>query len=183
MACCMSDTVMTSIPTHGSFSLKEAALFGFGHRDERDFDGVLRMAFCVDGDLDTPAGVEVRQSGERLRLTIQGQAEPKAVKRQVARVLSCTPAAKEFLALGQRDEAIGRVQAAAPGLRPVLFYSPYEAAMWSILSARRSRAQAIPVRQRLAERDGTPFDRGEAGVGGARPIRAGEGRCAAGAAG
>lgn len=42
--------------------------------------------------------------------------------------------------------------------RPVLFHSPYEAAAWSVLSARRHRAQATATRQRLAERYGQSFD-------------------------
>ena len=42
-----------------------------------------------------------------------------------------------------------------PAFRPALFYSPYEAAVWSILSARRARRQVIPVRERLAVEHGT----------------------------
>jgi DNA-3-methyladenine glycosylase II len=49
------------------------------------------------------------------------------------------------------------LQCAAPGLRPVLFHSPYEAAAWSVLSARRARAQAIVLRTRLAEAYGQVF--------------------------
>lgn len=37
-----------------------------------------------------------------------------------------------------------------PGLRPVLFGSPYEAAAWSVLSARQTPTAAVRSRQRLA---------------------------------
>ncbi len=47
------------------------------------------------------------------------------------------------------------VFARAPGFRPANFYSPYEAAVWSIVSARRPRSQGIVLRQRLAETYGT----------------------------
>src|SRR5690242_6692120 len=33
----------------GPFSLREAALFGFGQRHEEAFDGCMRLAFCLDG--------------------------------------------------------------------------------------------------------------------------------------
>jgi DNA-3-methyladenine glycosylase II len=39
-----------------------------------------------------------------------------------------------------------------------LFYSPYEAAAWSVLSARRPVRQMMQVRQRLSEAHGAVFD-------------------------
>ncbi len=45
----------------------------FGHRDESSFDGVMRMAFCVDGDYDRQVGVEVRQDGDHLDVPIVEQ--------------------------------------------------------------------------------------------------------------
>lgn len=149
---------VVSLDTNGPFSLREAALFGFGHRDESGFDGVLRLAFCVDGDYETPAGVAVRQHGDTLELSIESDAPPEVVAAQVARILSCTAGARDFLALGERDPVIGALQAAAPGLRPVLFHSPYEAAVWSIVSARRARSQGIGLRERLNAEWGSVFD-------------------------
>jgi DNA-3-methyladenine glycosylase II len=52
---------------------------------------------------------------------------------------------------------IGRLQTELPGLRPVLFHSPYEAAAWSILSQRRHRTQATAVRKRLSAAHGRVF--------------------------
>jgi DNA-3-methyladenine glycosylase II len=45
-----------------------------------------------------------------------------------------------------------------PGLRPPLFHSPYEAAAWSILSARRPPRQMAVVRDRLAAEHGRVFE-------------------------
>ncbi|MEP6649941.1 MAG: hypothetical protein ABJA74_08505 [Lapillicoccus sp.] len=151
-------TTTTTIPTRGPFSLEELALFGFGHRAERGFDGVMRMALRVDGDLETAAGVEVRQSGEQLDLTIHGSADPDVVAGQVARVLSCDHDGEGFAELGRRDPVIGALQQVAPGLRPPLFYSPYEAAVWSVISARRARPQGIRLRERLNEAHGDAFE-------------------------
>ena len=147
-----------TIPTRGPFSLEELALFGFGHRSERDFDGIMRMAFRVDHDLERAVGVEVRQDGEQLHLTIHGDADADAVARQVARVLSCDHDGEAFAELGRRDPVIGALQKAAPGLRPPLFYSPHEAAVWSVISARRARPQGIGLRERLNEVYGESFE-------------------------
>lgn len=46
------------------------------------------------------------------------------------------------------------------GLRPVSFHSPYEAAAWSIISARRQRAQGTVVRNRIAEQLGRVYGEG-----------------------
>ncbi len=148
------------ITPRGPFSLAEAATFGFGQRDGKGWDGVLRLAFCLDG-YQQHAGVEVRQDAAAdVHCTVRGPADLDitAVASQVARVLSLDHDGAEFMLVGTRDPVIGRLQAAAPGLRPPLFYSPYEAAAWSVLSARRPAGQMMQVRQRLSEAHGQVFD-------------------------
>ena len=61
----------THLAIAGPFDLREIAMMGFGHRDERSFDGVMRMAFCLDGNYERQVGVEARQSGDRLELLAQ----------------------------------------------------------------------------------------------------------------
>jgi DNA-3-methyladenine glycosylase II len=149
-----------TITPRGPFSLAEAATFGFGQRDGKGWDGVLRLAFCLDG-YQQHAGVEVRQDAAAdVHCTVRGPADLDitAVASQVARVLSLDHDGAEFMLVGTRDPVIGRLQAAAPGLRPPLFYSPYEAAAWSVLSARRPARQMALVRQRLSEAHGAVFD-------------------------
>ena len=153
-----------TITPRGPFSLAEAATFGFGQREGGEWDGVMRLAFCVDGYAGH-AGVELRQEPDG---TVRGMAQVRgtdsksgdldAVVRQVARVLSLDHDAMEFVRVGERDPVIGRLQAVAPGLRPPLFYSPYEAAAWGVLSARRPAKQMQLVRQRLSEAHGEVFD-------------------------
>ena len=118
----------------------------------------MRMAFRVDHDLETAVGVEVRQRGDQLDLTVHGDADPDAVAAQVARIISCDHDGEGFAELGRRDTVIGALQQAAPGLRPALFYSPYEAAVWSVISARRARAQGITLRERLNKAHGAAFE-------------------------
>ena len=170
-----------TVEPRGPFSLREAATFGFGQRQGADlsgpragdqgtgdgpdpggWDGVMRLAFCRDG-YDGHAGVEVRQDDGlqgAVRCVAHGvrPADLDQVRTQVERVLSLDYDGREFVAVGERDPVIGRLQAAAPGLRPPLFYSPYEAAAWCVLSARRPPRQMMAVRDRLNQAHGVPFD-------------------------
>lgn len=137
---------------------------GFGHRDEKSFDGTMRMAFCLDGGYERPVGVAVRQDGDQLALEVLVDGEPltraelATLRAQVARVVSLDHDGVAFDRLCRADPALAAVHARAPGFRPALFYSPYEAAVWSIISARRARSQGIGLRARLAEHAGTAFD-------------------------
>jgi DNA-3-methyladenine glycosylase II len=146
------------LPTRGPFSLSKLATFGFGHNTVEEFDGVMRLAFCLDGGYEQQVGVAVRQDGDELQCTAEGSREQRRVAAQVARVLSVDHDGEAFSEVGRRDPVIGRLQQAAPGLRPPQFYSPYEAAVWSIISARRNRRQAAPVRHRLAATYGATFE-------------------------
>ena len=142
----------------GEFSLRESALFGFGQREAApSYDGVLRLAFCLDGGFERQVGVEVRQRGETVECTVHGAGELSTIERQVARMLSLDHDAREFAQVGRRDPVLRRLQVAAPGLRPPLFHSPYEAAVWSVLSARRPAQQMAQVRTALSDAAGRRF--------------------------
>ncbi|PZR97854.1 MAG: Fe-S cluster assembly protein HesB [Chloroflexi bacterium] len=135
-------------------------MFGFGQRHAAPFDGVMRLAFCVDGEgYSRQVGVALRQdvAGE-VTGEVTGEAGIDAVRAQVARILSLDHDGREFVAIGDRDPVMARLLAAAPGLRPPMFYSPYEAAAWSVLSARRPATQMAEVRNRLSEAHGRVFD-------------------------
>jgi DNA-3-methyladenine glycosylase II len=157
-------TQHTTIDITGPYDLREIALMGFGHRDETSFDGVMRMACCLDGGYERPIGVAARQDGAQLVLEVTGSGGPltggelETARRQVARVVSLDHDGEAFHQLCQMHPALAAVHARAPGFRPALFYSPYEAAIWSVISARRPRAQGITLRTRLAEQSGTAFE-------------------------
>lgn len=150
-------TTTTTIEPLGPYELRESATFGFGHRMDPSFDGVMRTAFCVDGHADA-AGVEIRQDGAGVHVTVHGPADPDRVTSQVARMLSLDHDGTGFVAVGARDPVIGLLQAAAPGLRPPQFHSPYEAAAWSVLSARRPVRQMAQLRDRLCAAHGPAFE-------------------------
>jgi hypothetical protein len=48
-----------------------------------------------------------------------------------------------FLEVGERDRVVARLQRSYRGLRPVLFWSPYEAAAWTIIGHRIRISQAL----------------------------------------
>lgn len=148
-----------TLPIRGTYRLAETAGLGFGRNAVCDVDGVYRMAFTVDGDHAGTAGVAIRQpTPDELTVQISTHADPCVVLAQVARILSVDVDGRGFDHLARRDPVIGRMQAAAPGLRPPQFCSPYEAAAWSVISARRSAAQGNRVRERLSTEHGTAFD-------------------------
>jgi DNA-3-methyladenine glycosylase II len=76
------------------------------------------------------------------------------VRSQVARMLSLDVDGSGFPRVGERDPVVAGLQARHPGLRPVLYPSPFEAAAWAILSARVRGAQAVALRRRLMEEHG-----------------------------
>lgn len=139
------------------FSLAAAAAFDFGPKAGRPAENEVRLAFVTD-DMSHHAGVHLTQDPDGTvtgRVETDGDAE--AAWRQALRVLSLGRPAREWPEVGARDPVIGRLQREHEGLRPVLFHSPYEAAAWSIISARRHRGQAAVIRDRLSAELGRTF--------------------------
>ncbi len=73
-------------------------------------------------------------------------------------MLSLDVDARGYEAVAARDPVVARVLAAAAGLRPPLFHSPYEAAAWCVLSLRWNTRQAAALRDRLAREHGLPVE-------------------------
>ncbi len=146
-----------TIRPEGAFSLRESVEFGFGQRHATVFDGTMRLAFCVDG-FTGHAGVALTQDEHGVHGTVTGAGPVEPVRAQVARMLSLDIDARGYEAVGARDPVIARLLAAAPGLRPPLFHSPYEAAAWAVLSLRWNAKQAGAVRERLSRAHGAELE-------------------------
>ena len=80
------------------------------------------------------------------------------VERHAARVLSLDVDATGLADVATRDPVIGRVLEERGGRRPVCFGTPFEAAVWAVLSQRVSMAQAGRVRDALAAELGTRME-------------------------
>lgn len=154
-------TELVRMPVDGPFSLAAAAAFSFGPNTGRaspDRDAVMRLAFVTD-DLSHQAGAVIRQEPDGVLVArLSGTDDAEATARQLRRILSVDRPAGGWIAAGRKDPVLGRLQAEHPGLRPVLFHSPYEAAAWAMMSQRRHRSQATALRRRLCEALGRPFE-------------------------
>jgi DNA-3-methyladenine glycosylase II len=161
-------TTEFSIVPDGPFSLAAAANFGFGPHTGRPttepsegVDAHMNLAFVTD-DFRSHAFVAVRQGSDgTVTGSIDSDANSSDVVEQVSRILSLDGSGSDWLKVGDREPVLGRMQREHPGLRPVLFHSPYEAAAWSIISARRQRAQGTIVRNRIAESLGRAYCEGK----------------------
>jgi len=128
-------------------------------------DGVLELAFPAEGSWQT-VGVRVRQEPSGgVTAEIVSPAEPgpglvAEVRPQVERIVSLDVDGSGFPAVGERDPVVGELQRRYPGLRPVGFWSPYEAAAWTIIGHRIRIMQAAAIKARIAERLGEPVSFG-----------------------
>lgn len=152
------------IEVRGGFDLAAAARFltGFGPAGQPEAEpGVLRVAFALEGAW-TPVGAVLRQrSPGEVAVEVHGPPEhAEAVVEQVRRMCSLDIDATGFPAVADRDPVASLLQGLHPGLRPVLFASPYEAACWAVLSHRIWMTQAVRLRRGLTERHGSEVDVG-----------------------
>jgi DNA-3-methyladenine glycosylase II len=144
----------------GPFSLAASAAFleGFAPAAQRAAgEGHLHLAFVPDGDEDA-AGVCLRQPDGVVVGEMFGEADPDAVRDQVARILSLDVDGTGFPEVGRRDPVVAGLQARWPGLRPVGFFSPYEAAAWALIGHRIRIVQAARIKARMAAELGQAVD-------------------------
>lgn len=144
----------------GPYSLGASIRFleGFtpAARESSDQSEFLHLAFVPDG-MREAVGVCVRQEGETIVGEVFGDAPVTKIQGEVARILSLDVDGTAFPAVGERDRVVGRLQARYPGLRPVCFYTPYEAAAWAMIGNRIRITQAAKIKARLSEEHGTRF--------------------------
>ncbi len=155
----MSASVSFTIKPDAPFSLAAAAAFSFGPRTGRPAPAAstMRLAFVTD-DMAHHAGVCLSQGPDgTVSAGVTTDGDPEAAWRQVLRVLSLDHSGAAWAEAGGRDPVIGRLQDEHEGLRPVLFHSPYEAAAWAIISARRYRSTAALIRERICDDLGQAF--------------------------
>src|SRR5689334_20114547 len=150
-----------TIAPRGPFDLGTAREFagGFpaGIGTTAATDSIL-MAFPLE-DWSGSAVVQVRQDDDgTLRGDVLGDGELGLVSRQVARSLSVDHDGSGWPEIGQRDPVVGRLQATYGLLRPVCFFSAWEAATSFVIGQRISMVQTRRVKERLAEQAGDAVD-------------------------
>jgi DNA-3-methyladenine glycosylase II len=137
----------------GRFSLAAARDFagGFtaGIGAQAAETGIL-ATFPVEGWTDS-AAVDVWQTDDGIvHGDVHGSTDTDAVRRQVARSLSLDHDGRGWAEVGQRDPVLGAIQARYDWLRPVCFYSAYEAATSFVIGQRISMRQGRVIKDRLA---------------------------------
>ena len=136
----------------GPFALAAAARFWSSFtpagRSPADAQEHLHLTFPVEGSW-APVGICLVQDGGAIAGTVYGDADPELARRQTARILSLDVDGRAFADVGARDQVVAGLQRSHPGLRPVCFSSPYEAAAWAILSSRVQMRQAAAIKARL----------------------------------
>jgi DNA-3-methyladenine glycosylase II len=152
----------------GTYSLAASTVFLEGYvpagYTRPTAPGHLHLAFPVDaGSGDAVAAVCARQPDDPagaviLEAVADDDDSAEAALDQLTQILSLDTDGRGYEAVGARDAAIGRLQARYPGLRPVLFHSPYEAAAWAIIGTRIAIRQAARVKSAMAERLGTTLE-------------------------
>jgi DNA-3-methyladenine glycosylase II len=157
-----------TIEPRGPFDLATAREFGAGFpagigASTAGEDSIL-MTFPVEGWASS-AAVQVRQVAPgRLAGEVFGDADLDAIRRQAERSLSLDHDGSGWPAVARRDPVIGRLQQRHGLLRPVCFYSAYEAATSFVIGQRISMAQTRRVKARLADGAGDRIDVGADGT-------------------
>lgn len=151
----MSERRFTTEP-RGAFDLSQSIRFleEWPVTQRPAADAVLRFAFHAEHDW-RPVGIRVTQDGDRVEVVATGPGcDAPELPAQVARILSLDVDATGLDELAGRDPVVARLIRAAPGLRPVCFWTPWEAACWAVLSQRTSMRTASMLKQRIREKLG-----------------------------
>jgi DNA-3-methyladenine glycosylase II len=116
-------------------------------------DDELVLAFRLDRTYEAVA-VALRERGDSIVGEVVGTRDLDAVAGQVSRILGLEVDGKAWLAVGARDEVVGRLQARYAGFFTAAKASPYDAATWSIIAPRLNIAQAARIKTAIAEAHG-----------------------------
>jgi len=122
----------------------------------------LFVALTDDGG--EPVAFRAVWTGSAVDVDFASDLAPTRVEAHAARVLSLDVDARDLPSLADRDPVLADLLAAADGRRPVCFGTPFEAAIWAVLSQRVSMAQARRVKEALAAELGTRMEIGGAEV-------------------
>jgi DNA-3-methyladenine glycosylase II len=144
------------IVPRGPFSLAAARDFAGGFPAGIGGGGVgpgsITLAFPVEG-LEVSAAIELWQDPDGV---VRGRSDTDGdilagATRQAARSLSLDHDGSGWPAVGERDHVVGQAQREHDYLRPVCFYSAYEAATSFVIGQRISRRQSGVIKRQLSD--------------------------------
>ncbi|MEV8319020.1 DNA-3-methyladenine glycosylase 2 family protein [Streptomyces sp. NPDC059900] len=148
----MTTTHQAQLTVRGSYDLRQARRFleAWPPGEPGPADDALQFTYCAPPDW-TPTSVRITQPHPAtLTLTSSAPVTPHLTD-DVARILSVDVDGSPLDDIAARDPVIDALARSAPGLRPVCFWSPWEAACWAVLSQRTSRRAASAHKQRITQ--------------------------------
>jgi len=155
-----------SIVPRGPYDLAAARDFaggfapGLGGHATGSSTTSLLMAFPVEG-WQHSAALDVWQDDAGLiHAQVDGSADIESVRAQVARSLSLDHDGSGWPEVGRRDPVIGALQSEQRMLRPVCFYSAYEAVTSFVIGQRIGMRQSAKVKRWLADEVGDAIEHG-----------------------
>jgi DNA-3-methyladenine glycosylase II len=145
----------------GQFSLAAARDFAGGFPagiGVQAAENGLLATFPVEGWAES-AAVNVWQTDDGVvHGEVHGTTDVEAARRQVARSLSLDHDGGGWVEVGERDAVLGAIGRRFDWLRPVCFYSAYEAATSFVIGQRISMRQGRVIKDRLAGSLGDPIE-------------------------
>ncbi len=146
-----------TIHKHPGFRLSAAAAFYAGFTPGSGMAAAatdhLTLVFRLDRTFEA-VGVALREQANTLIVEYVGTDDEQAVRAQVSRMLGLDADGDEWLAIGRRDPVVGRLQAEFPGFFTAAKPSPYDAAVWGVISPRMPMRVAAKLKMEMAARHG-----------------------------
>ncbi len=153
-------TVTVRLPRPRNFALHAASEFFAGFTPGSGMAaagqpgrGGLTLAFRLDRTFEAVA-VSLRQEDQCIVLEHAGTSDGGAVRRQVARILGLDADADAWEAVGRAEPVVGRLQREFAGFFTAAKPSPYDAAIWAVISIRMPMTAAAALKTRIAREHG-----------------------------
>jgi len=116
--------------------------------------GTLTLAFRLDRTFEAVA-VALNEDAGEVAAEYQGTTEEAVLSGQLQRMLGLEVKGDAWHEVGKRDPVVGRLQAEFPGFFTACKPSPYDAAIWAVISPRLGMEQAARLKADMARQQGT----------------------------
>jgi DNA-3-methyladenine glycosylase II len=161
----MAGALFFDVPYTGQYSLAASIdlAAGAAFATPMQADGRMDLAFVLDRSWET-VGLRLMQGNGKIHANVifnPDQAPLPDMQAQIARMLSLDQNGDAFAALAANDTVIAALQRQRPGIRPVMFPTPYECAARAIIGQRLFLRHAAAMQARVAATYGVPVDFGD----------------------
>ncbi|HVY29576.1 MAG TPA: hypothetical protein VHB79_23615 [Polyangiaceae bacterium] len=113
----------------------------------------LTLAFRLDQSFEAVA-VQLRETSEQVIAEVAGTRAVERAAKQVARMLGLEADGEAWLELGRREPVVGKLQREFPGFFTAAKASPYDAAVWGVISPRMNMNAAARLKLEMSVRVG-----------------------------